>query len=413
MLFRKMRRDLLEQKGAYAACIVVIAVGLMVYSSMSMVMQNLVLSQSSFYKSQRFADGFAEIQAMPYSQVSKLSEIEGIELIQGRLVKDVRVYKPETEENVYLRLVSIDTSQPILLNDVLLEEGIPLDPNNRNMWVDNKFFEANNLTLNDELTIIANGKRQAFRITGTGKNPEFIYALRTVSDLYPNPVTFGIGYVPLQVMGNLFQEKTAVNNLIFSLKSDYSFDDVKFDVETALKPYGLKSLYARKDQLSHVLLTQELSSLQAMAKSMPLIFLSVAAMILYIMLKRMIEQQRTQLGTLKAFGYTSKEILFHYLSYALFTGISGGLLGVFAGFALTGPFLSLYREFFNMPGLDPSFSFNYFFLGLLFSSSFSLVAGYQGCKTILALEPAEAMRPAAPAAGKNVFLEKIPFFGRC
>ena len=182
MLFRKMWRDLLEQKGAYTACMVVIAIGLMVYSSMSMVMENLVLSQTSFYKNQHFADGFAEVQAMPYTQVSKLNAIEGIELIQGRLVKDVRVLRPDMEENVYLRLVSIDTTQPVLLNDILLDEGIPLEPNTKNMWVDNKYFVANDLTLNDELSIIADGKRQTFRITGAGKSPEFIYALRTTRD---------------------------------------------------------------------------------------------------------------------------------------------------------------------------------------------------------------------------------------
>ncbi len=409
VLFRKMRRDLLEQKGAYAACIVVIAIGLMMYSSMSIVMDNLTLSKDSFYNNQNFAEGFAEVQAMPYSQIERLRNIEGIQDIQGRLVKDVRVIMPDSEENVYLRLVSMDT-QDRLLNDVLLEEGIPLEDNSLNMWLDNKFFEANALQLNNEINFVAEGKMQTFRVTGTGMSPEFIYALRTMTEIYPNPQTFGIGYIPLSVMKNLFQEKDAVNNIIFTLKPGTTFEEVKNYLEIELKPYGLKSLYPRKDQLSHVLLTQELDSLKAMAKSMPLIFLAVAAMILYIMLKRMIEQQRTQLGTLKAFGYTNREILFHYLSYALITGLVGGIIGGVSGTLLTGPFLSLYREFFNMPGLDPSFSPQYFMLSLLLASSFALLAGYQGCKKMLPLEPAEAIRPAAPPIGRNVFLEKAIFF---
>jgi putative ABC transport system permease protein len=333
MLFRKMRRDLMQQKGAYAACIVVITIGLMVYTSMSMVMDNLLLSRDTFYENQNFADGFAEIEGMPYSQISGLSDIEGIEQIQGRLIKDVRVVMPEREENVYLRLVSIDTSQSPLINDVLLEKGIPLEDGNMNLWVDNKFFEANQLELNQEINIIAEGKKKTFRVTGTGKNPEFIYAMRTTSDLVPSPETFGIAYVPLSVMKNLFQEKSSVTNLVFTLDPDKHFDDVKPYLESELKPYGLKIIYPSKDQLSHVLLEQELISIKAMAKVMPVIFLSVAAMILYIMLKRMIELQRTQLGTLKAFGYTYREILFHYLSYALITGLTGGILGGLSGFA--------------------------------------------------------------------------------
>lgn len=410
MLFRKMRRDLLEQKGAYAACIVVIAIGLMIYTSMSMVMDNLTLSRDSFYTGQNFSDGFAEIQAMPYNQVKNLQKIEGIETIQGRLVKDVRVIMEDSEENVYLRLVSVDTSQAVVLNDVLLDEGIPLSDHDLNIWVDNKFFGANNLEINDELNLVIEGKIKTFRVVGTGKNPEFIYALRTMSELYPNPQTFGIGYIPLSVMKTLFQEKEAVNNLIFTLKPGTSFDDIKSLLEIELKPYGLKSLYSREDQISNVLLGQELDSLKAMAASIPLIFLSVAAMILYIMLKRMIEQQRTQLGTLKAFGYTKNEIMFHYLSFALVTGTAGGVIGGGCGFLLTGPFLSLYREYFNMPGMQPSFSLRYFFLSLLLATFFSLLAGYQSSRKMLALNPAEAMLPAAPPPGKNVILEKIRFF---
>lgn len=410
MLFRKMRRDLFEQKGAYAACIVVIAIGLMMYSSMSIVMDNLTLSKDSFYNNQHFAEGFAEVQAMPYNQIERLKQIEGIQDVQGRLIKDVRVIMPDSKENVYLRLVSIDTSQTKVLNDVLLDEGIPLSDDIMNMWVDNKFFEANSLQLNDEINFVAEGKKKTFRLIGTGKSPEFIYALRTMSEIYPNPQTFGIGYIPLSVMKNLFQEKEAINNIVFTLKPDTTFDEVKGFLEIELKPYGLKSLYPRKDQLSNVLLTQELDSLKAIAKSMPLIFLSVAAMILYIMLKRMIEQQRTQLGTLKAFGYTKREIMFHYLSYALIIGLVGGIIGGVSGSLLTGPFLGLYREFFNMPGMEPNFSPQYFLLSLLLATFFALLAGYQSCKKMLMLEPSEAMRPAAPPPGKNVLFEKISFF---
>lgn len=410
MLFRKMFRDLFEQKGAYAACIVVIAIGLMMYSSMSIVMDNLTLSKDSFYNNQHFAEGFAEVQAMPYNQVERLKQIEGILDVQGRLIKDVRVIMPGSEENVYLRLVSIDTSQAKVLNDVMLDEGISLSDNNQNMWLDNKFFEANSLQLNDEINFVAEGKKKTFRVIGAGKSPEFIYALRTMSEIYPNPQTFGIGYIPLSVMKNLFQEKEAVNNIVFTLKPNTTFDEVKGFLEIELKPYGLKSLYPRKDQLSNVMLTQELDSLRAMAKSMPFLFLSVAAMILYIMLKRMIEQQRTQLGTLKAFGYTRREIMFHYLSYAFIIGLIGGIIGGVSGSLLTGPFLTLYREFFNMPGMEASFSPQYLLFSLVLAISFALLAGYQGCKKMLRLEPSEAMRPAAPPRGRNVFLEKATLF---
>jgi len=410
MLWKKMIRDLRENKGAYLATIIIIVIGLMVFTSFSMVMDNLRLSQQSFYKNQNFADGFIEVQAMPPSEIEKLQDIQGINDVQGRLVKDVKVLFPNRDENVYLRLVSVDPAKKNPINGVQLKQGIPLSNKEMNILIDNKFFEANNLKLNEEIEIIADGKKRALRIIGVGRSPEFIYALRTSSDLYPSPESFGIAYIPFEVMKTLFPERETMNNIVFTLRPGADYDNVKERLKPELKPYGLKSIYPRKDQTSHLLLTQELKGLEATARVLPLLFLSIAGMILYIMLKRMVEQQRGQIGILKAFGYTHKEILSHYMSYALTIGILGGIIGGFLGIALSFPFTTLYQTYFNMPGLTSKFSPLYLVLSILLSLGFSLFAGYQGCKGILILQPAEAMRPPAPPIGKKTWLEKITIF---
>jgi len=411
MLRKKMMRDLKENKGAYVACITIIAIGLMVFTSFSMVMNNLYLSQKEFYKSRNFADGFAEIKAMPRGKIQDLKRIKGISDVRGRLVKDVRVISPDRREEVYLRLVSVDPDEKNPVNGVMLERGIPLDNNQMAVWLDNKFFAANGLKLNQELEIIAEGKKRSLRVVGIGKSPEFIYALRTSGDLYPSPETFGVAYVPSEIMENIFSRET-VNDIVFTLKPGAEYSDVERELKTELKPYGLKNIFPRKDQTSHLLLTQELEGLKSTAQTLPILFLSVAAMILYIMLKRMVEQQRGQIGVLKAFGYTEREIMVHYMSYALITGIAGGIAGGLSGIAASFPFTSMYQTYFNMPGLKSSFSPLYLFISILLSLIFSVFAGYQGCKGILALEPAEAMRPQTPPAGSKIWIEKItPLWG--
>ena len=88
--------------------------------------------------------------------------------------------------------------------------------------------------------------------------------------------------------------------------------------------------------------------------------------------------------------------------------LAGGILGVIFGAWLANPFIEMYQSFFNMPGLESGFAPQYLVLGILLSLGFSAAAGYQGTKRVLALEPAEAMRPASPPIGRTVFLEKIP-----
>ncbi|MTI81670.1 MAG: FtsX-like permease family protein [Firmicutes bacterium] len=410
MLWRKMIRDLKENKLAYLACITIVVIGLMVYTSFSMVIDNLNLSQKSFYNNQNFAHGFAEVQAMPRSELEKLESLPGIKQIQGRLVKDVRVLLPNREQNVYLRLVSINPVKHAVINDVQLMRGIPLDEREMNIWIDNKFFETNNLDVNQQINIIAEGKKRSLRIVGMGRSPEFIYAMRTANQLYPDPKTFGIAFIPFETMDSMFSEQDVINNIVFNLEPKAIYKEVESDLKPKLETYGLKSIYPRKDQISHLLLTQELKGLQATAQTLPLLFLSIAGMILYIMLKRIVEQQRGQIGVLKAFGYTGREIMLHYMSYAVFIGVVGGVIGGLMGIALSYPMTSMYQHFFNMPGLSGKFSIIYIIISILLALGFSIFAGYQGCRSILTLAPAEAMKPPAPPVGKVTWLERVHFF---
>ncbi|WP_366924888.1 FtsX-like permease family protein [Metallumcola ferriviriculae] len=410
MLWAKMFRDLKENRGAYIACLVIIIIGLMIYTSFSMVIDNLTLSKNTFYQNQNFADGFADVQAIPFSEVSHLRDTPGIKDIQGRIVKDVQVLLPQREENVYLRLVSVDPNEANPINGVNLSQGIPLTNEESNIWIDNKFYEANKLSLNDELNIIAEGKKKSLQVVGVGISPEFVYALRTSSDLYPSPESFGVAFIPREIMQRLFPTQAAINSLVFTLEPDAQYNSVEERLESKLDRFGLTRLYPRKDQTSHLLLTGEIDGLESMATALPTFFLAVAGMILYIMLKRTVEQQRGQIGILKAFGFTYREILLHYLSYAVVLGAAGGIFGGLTGIALSYPFTDMYEMFFSLPGLKSSFSPGYLITGILLSLLFSLFAGYQGCKKILRLEPAEAMRPPAPPDAKKVLLERISIF---
>ncbi len=410
MLKRKMLRDLMENKLAYSACLVIITIGLMLYTSISIVMDNLYEAKDNFYREARFADGFARIRGMPEAQVSRLAAIEGIAEIEGRLVKDVRVLYPEQEKNVYLRLVSLPGDKANPINTPLLMEGSPLNQNTREIWVSPSFFEAQGLALGEQLPLLVEGRALSFTIVGTAQSPEFVYAMRTGRELYPMPETFGIAYLPFAVMKTLFQEGDQVNDLVFLLQPGYGYSDVEERLKPRLESYGLLSIFPRENQASHLILSMELQQLEGSATAMPLLFLGIAGAILYILLKRMVEQQRGQIGTLKAFGYTNGELVLHYLSYALWLGFCGGLLGGSLGIWLSFPFTEMYAIFFQLPGLSSQISYKYVGLGMILAFIFSALAGYFGCRAALKLQPAEAMRPAAPPPGHHTGLENWQFY---
>lgn len=411
MLWLKMIRELKENKGAYLGCLIIIAIGLMIFASFSMVIDNITISKEQFYSNQNFAHGFIKLVAYPPAAIERLREIEGIRDIQGRMVKDVRVLFPHREDTVYLRLISVDpeTSHPI--NGMHLIEGFPLNDNEPFIWVDNMFYEANGLNLNDKIEVIAGGMKRDLRVAGVGQSPEFIYALRTAADFYSSPETFGVAFIPFDIMKNFFPQEQAYNDIVFTMNPEAGFEQIKEELERELRPYGLLSIIPRKEQTSHIMITQEIEGLASIALAVPVVFLAIAAMIMYIMLKRIIEQQRGQIGILKAFGYTRREIIFHYLSYGMTIGLLGGIVGGISGIIFSYPFTDLYSQFFNIPGLGGMVSpwYWYLFLSIIMALVFSLIAGYQGSKKVIELEPAEAMRPPAPVLGKKILLEKIHF----
>lgn len=404
MLRRKMWRDLLENKTAYLACAAVIAIGLMVFVSMSVIFQSLSEARESFYRDYHFADGFARVRAISESHTERLALLEGIDRLEGRLVRDARVHFPDRAENVFLRLVSVTLEQDDRLNNVLVLAGRLPSAGTQGVLLDPDFMEANGLEPGSNFQVLIHGEKVTLHVTGSGYSPEFIYAMRTPMDVFPDPATFGIAYLCLNVMQELLGQE-ALNDLSFTLADGYTFQDVEDSLETRLEAHGLEALYARKDQTSEAMLSMELQSLQVMVSSMPLLFLAIAAIILYILLKRMVEQQRGQIGTLKAFGFSNQEILLHYLTYALVISAAGGLSGGLLGSWLTYPMMAMYETFFNLPGLTGRFSWLHLLGGLLFSIGFGALAGYLGAKGVLALRPAEAMRPAAPPMAKRTLLE--------
>ncbi len=411
MLWRKMIRDIWNNKGSYLACLVLVIIGLLIFTSFSIASDNLSLSQEDFYREQNFAHGFAELVSMPYQDVERLSKIEGIDQVSGRVIRQVRVTRPEGEIGVYLELVSMDLENPERVNDAMLLEGSELRPGEFEIWIDDQFFDTYQLEQGYQMEIIAGGRARELLIEGVAMSPEFTYPLRTEGEMYPNPEQYGIAFIARDTMWNLFPDLHGrLNNVVFTLEPGADFDEVKNRLEPELEPYGLINLYPREDQTSHLILSEEVAQLQRMSTAIPLMFLLVAALIIYNMLKRLVEQQRGQIGIMKAFGYSNREVTFHYIGYALTVGFVGGLLGGLAGIYMANPLTWLLLEFFHVPETYEGFSLYYLVLGVCISLTIFLLAGYQGCKYALKLKPAEAMRPPAPVSGKKTLLEKIRLF---
>lgn len=168
------------------------------------------------------------------------------------------------------------------------------------------------------------------------------------------------------------------------------------------------SVYDRHDSPGYTGYGQAADNMVRLAYIFPTFFFIVSTLVCLTTMTRMVEEERTQMGTMKALGYSNKMISGKYLIYASVASVIGVIIGIFVGFtgiplAICGAWGIMYE----LPGTKIQFMILYIILGALISVGTTILAAYLACRNELATVPAVLMRPKAPKAGKRVFLEKI------
>ncbi len=170
------------------------------------------------------------------------------------------------------------------------------------------------------------------------------------------------------------------------------------------------SVYNRHDSPGYTGYGQAADNMVRLAYIFPTLFFIVSTMVCLTTMTRMVEEERTQLGTLKALGYSNKLIAGKYLLYAVLASSIGVIFGIALGFTVVPSILAMaWGIMYEMPKLITSFMAVYLILGIVISIGTTAFATYYACYKELKAVPAVLMRPKAPKAGKRVFLEKVEF----
>ena len=149
--------------------------------------------------------------------------------------------------------------------------------------------------------------------------------------------------------------------------------------------------------------------MRSIGKVFPVLFFLVAALISLTTMTRMVEEQRVQIGTMKALGYGKAAIAGKYIGYALIATLGGSIFGVLIGEKIL-PFIIIYAYMIlykHLPAILVPYHMSYALQASGIAVACTLIATIASCYKELAAEPAELMRPAAPKQGKRILLERI------
>ncbi len=156
---------------------------------------------------------------------------------------------------------------------------------------------------------------------------------------------------------------------------------------------------------------QDTDRIGAIGNVFPIVFFLVAALVSLTAITRMVDEQRTQIGTLKALGYKKSQIAAKYICYALLASVIGGVIGLIIG-QMTLPRIIIYAYkslYYNLPKTIAPLDLWYSVSSLLVAVICTCAAAFGACYKMLMTAPAELMRPEAPRAGKKIFLENWTF----
>lgn len=406
ILNRKLVRDLWQSRGQFISVLIIVTIGVMFYTGMNSGYRNISGASGRYYEDYRFADLWATFYKASEGVEQKVETLPFVAMATGRVVQDVNISM--SGENAVIRLITLPDVKKDIVNDIVLQSGSYFsDAGSNQCLVEAGFFKAHNLKIGDYISPVINGSEVKLKVAGSVINPEYVYAVKDASELIADSQKFGVVYIKKSFGQAVLGFRGSVNSLSMTVREGTDIEKAKKDVETLLKRYGATGVTDRDSQVSFKLVDEKIKGYQSLGSSFPVIFFIVAAVIIYITMGRMVENQKQQIGVLKAFGFTNLQVLAHYLSFSAFIAILGSILGSVVGLYLGMGFTMVINMYFSFPGAKAAMYPDLVLPASLLTLFFCLLAGYNACKKAFSITPSQAMRPRAPMLGKKILAERV------
>jgi len=403
----KLLRDVGRMKGQMAAVSLVMACGLaMMIMSRSLIL-SLESTRDAYYEKHRFADVFGELKRAPNALRPRLAGMTGVAAVETRVAGRLTLTLPGLAEPADGTIISIPEDRPQQLHQLFLRRGrLPEIGSHNEVVVGEAFALAHGFQPGHTLDAILHGASERLTIVGIGLSPEFVFEARAGETL-PDNRRFGVFWMNERELATAFELDGAFNSVLVDVAPGQAATPVMAELDRELAPYGGQVAYGRRDHASAMRLHDELRVLHALSMAFPAVFLSIAAFMTSAVLTRLIRLQREQIAQLKAFGYSSTQVGWHYLKFALFIVVVGLALGSAAGLMLGSSVVQVYHRFFRFPEL--SFTPDVPAMGMAFviSAGAAFLGVIGAVRQAVRLPPAEAMRPEPPAEFRRSLLERL------
>lgn len=395
-LDKKLFRDLWRLKGQVVSIALVIASGVALLVMSLSTYEALRETSEAYYERYRFGHVFSSVKRAPLHLTERIEALDGVQSVQARISMQAVLDLESFPEPLMGRLVSIPEGRQPTLNRLMIRSGRLVEPGRPDEVVVNESFaEAHKLSLGDSIEVTINEKKRRLRVVGTAVSPEFIYVISPFA-LMPDKKRYGILWMGRGALEAAYDYDGAFNDVSITLLRGTETRQIIQALDTLLAPFGGSGAIDRSDHLSSWFVQNELSQNQTSARILPAIFLIVAALLTSTVLTRLISTERSEIGLMKAFGYSNAEVGWHYAKFVIAVTVLGVGLGWCLGAVLGRISTDTYAQNLNFPLLIYRPSPFPFAIGAIVSLAVGLLASARAVRSAVSLAPIVAMNPPAP-----------------
>ena len=400
MLFKKMLRDIRKHKTQFLSIFLMAFLGVFVFAGVGGESVGLEVNVNKYYEETNLADGWIYSANLDDDFVDKVNNLTPTAQSERQLVVD-SVGNFSNDPEITLHFVENNT-----ISKFYLVEGEPLNVSDGDgVWLDKSFADAKGLHVGDNISFEFNGMEIEKEIRGIGYSPEYVYHASTYS-VIPDFNKIGFAYMSYKAFPMEDIPYNVLEVKFSGTPSEYN-DLLSSELNGDYNSFVEQSEHSSVNQFS-----EEMDQHKMMGDIFPVVFILIAMLILLTTMTRIISHQRTQIGILKASGFTNRSIIFHYVSYGFWLVFAGSILGLIAG-PLTLPqlFYPSMSATYKLPSWEPAWSMDFIYVAALMILM-SLIVSYFAARSISSEKPADTIRPKAPKISTSGFIEKVGFWKR-
>jgi putative ABC transport system permease protein len=398
MLKRKMFRDIKQHKTQFISIFLMAFLGVYFFSGIGGEWIGLQNTVNDYYEDTNLADAWIYGEDFTNEDMNKIKGLKSTTMAERQLVIDT-VGDFTGNPDITLHFLEGDKISQI---DVI--EGKKFDMDDKDgIWLDKRFADKKGFSIGDDISLNYNGINITKKIRGLIYSPEYVFE-ESENSIVPDFSKMGFGY--------LSYKSFPLNDIKYNtilINTNENIENYEEEINSVIGGHYAVFL-AQKDHFSVNQFKIEIEQHQMMGNIFPPVFMLIAILTLMTTMVRIVSNQRTQIGTLKAIGFSDNTITKHYVSYGFWLSTLGSAVGLILG-PLTLPYLFYpsMSSFYTLPSWKPSFDLSFLIIAI-FMVVFSTFITYLACRNISKENPANSIRKKAPKVFKQGFFEKTRFW---